>query len=469
MKTNLKLQDLVEATSTTILKKVSEEFVGVATDGRVNNEGKLFFALKGPNYDAHKFLEQVINSGVGGIVVHEDPPFDVRKSKVTIIKVKDTLVALQKLAHHWRKKMPAKMVAITGSNGKTTTKGFAAILCAEKYETQYAKGSYNNHWGLPLSILTLDYEHEVGIFELGMNHAGELTELTKILDPDVSIVTTVGRAHLQSFENIEAVARAKEELYLNSRPGCLKIYNLDNPLTKAMKDRAPKNGPSLTFSAFDSKADVHLKEVVSKLDFMEVSGKIAGEPGHVKVPIFGRQNITNLMAAACIAKACGVESEMIWAALPKCKTTWGRNQIIKLASGAKVIFDGYNANPDSMGALIDNVSRLNIPGKKVAVLGEMLEMGEQSDELHDELGRRVAEGNFDIIWFIGSKGASFERGIKSGNYSKKLFISNTYEEGVATKLLSMLEANDIVLVKGSRGMKLEKVIQSWSPQNFSKD
>jgi UDP-N-acetylmuramoyl-tripeptide--D-alanyl-D-alanine ligase len=308
----------------------------------------------------------------------------------------------------------------------------------------------------------------VAIQEMGMNHKGEIAELVKIADPDVACVTTVGRAHLEFMGSLEAVADAKEEIYKFSRPSAVRVFNLDNPFTKAMLSRAPAGSRALGFSSFDSKADVHLKERLSTLDFMDISGSIGGEPGEARVEVFGRQNVINLMAAAAMALAVGVEPDRIWSGLKKCKTTWGRNQILKSDSGARIIFDAYNANPDSMEALIDNVARLSIPGRRFAVIGEMLEMGSHSEAVHEEVGRELAKGDYEGIWYIGSQGESFGRGLRDGGWKKKPMITAAYDEEVAARLGSMLQNGDVVLVKGSRGMKLERVLSQWRKEDVKK-
>ncbi len=464
------LNDLITGTKGTALLTKETSFTAISTDTREDNAGKIFFALKGENYDAHQFLPQAVKSGAAALVVHGDLAevgTSAEELGITVVKVGDTLKALQQFAQYWRKKLKVKVVAITGSNGKTTTKEFTATILNENFRTHHSVGSFNNHFGVPMSLLALRPEHQVAIQEMGMNHPGEIEELVKIADPDIVGVTTVGRAHLEFMGSLQRIADAKEEIYRYARPSAARIYNLDNAFTKPMLSRAPATSQTITFSSLDSSADVHLKERVSTLDFMEISGSIGGEPGQARVEVFGRQNVNNLMAAAAFALAAGVEPDRIWSGLSKCKTVWGRNQIFKLSSGGRAIFDAYNANPDSVAALIENVSRLNVTGRKFAVIGEMLEMGSHSDQVHEEIGRKLGEGNYELIWFIGSKGESFAAGLKQSGWSNKLIISSSYDEKVAGQVGSMLQTGDIVLMKGSRGMKLEKIMQLWGPQGFT--
>ena len=464
------LDDLKTATGGEVLLSRETTFSAVGTDTRENNTGKIFFALRGSSYDAHQFLPQAVASGAAALVVHSnlrDVGTSVEELDVTVLRVEDTLRALQQFATFWRKKLKVKVIGVTGSNGKTTTKEFSATILAEKYRTHHSVGSFNNHFGVPMSLLAIRPEHQIAIQEMGMNHPGEIEGLVKIADPDIVGVTTVGRAHLEFMGSLQRIADAKEEIYRYARPSAARVYNLDNTYTKPMLARAPATAQTVTFSSLDSNADVHLKERVSTLDFMEISGSIGGEPGEARVEVFGRQNVNNLMAAAAFALAAGVEPDRIWQGLTKCRTVWGRNQIFALSGGGRAIFDAYNANPDSVVALIENVSRLSISGRKFAVIGEMLEMGSHSNQVHEEIGRKLGEGQYEMIWFVGTKGESFEKGLRSAGWTKKLVISNSYDEKVAGQVGSMIQTGDIVLMKGSRGMKLEKILRLWGPEGFS--
>lgn len=463
-----KLEELIQATGGKIVSQGPNEFDGVSTDSRADSTGKIFVPLVGDNFDAHGFVKQAIERGARCIVTHKPiEQLDIASnSSLTIVQVNDTLKALQGMGREWRHKLHPKVIGITGTNGKTSTREFTQAIVSAKYPTYAARGSLNNHFGVPMSLLEIEPSHRVAIIEMGMNHPGELKPLVEMADPDVVLVTMVGRGHLEGMGTVEAIAKEKEEIYVHARKDATRIYNLDNPHTVQMKSRAQWRSRVITFSSQDAMANVQLKETLSTLDFIEVSGSIDGQPGRARIPVFGRQNINNLMAASAAALAVGVEADVIWNALPRCKTTWGRNQIVELGSGARLIFDGYNANPESMGAVIDNISRLSARGKKILVLGEMLEMGEASGALHEELGEKAGATSADLIWFVGPHGQDFTRGVESSSFSKKLLVSNSYEEKLALEVARMLEPNDIILVKGSRGMKLERVVSALDPKNF---
>ncbi len=468
----LTLADVLKATGGKLLSSKAETFLGVGSDTRVDLSGQLFFALKGEAFDAHQFLKKAVEQGAAGLVVHEmSSELESFKSQVSIVHVPDTLKALQDLAHFERLKSQAVIVGITGSNGKTTSKEFSAAVVSSARKVHFPKGSFNNHWGVPFTLLAEPENSEVSLIEMGMNHAGEIQRLCEIAEPDVVVVSMVGRAHIEHFGTIEGIAAAKEEIYRFAKADAIRIYNLDNPHTAKMHARAavdfPKARKILTFSSQNPNADVYLQIREMDMSSISVAGKIAGVEGSAKVFIFGEQNLTNLMVAAAIALSVEMKPQEIWKALERCRTNWGRNQLVHLSSGAELLFDGYNANPDSMKALIDNVKLLSSKGKKVGVFAQMLELGDQSEKLHQELGEWVGRAGFDLVWFYGADCRAFEAGIKSSGFSKKSMVSNSYEDSLASQVASVLNQHDTVLVKGSRGMKLERFVVACKPIDFS--
>jgi UDP-N-acetylmuramoyl-tripeptide--D-alanyl-D-alanine ligase len=434
-------------------------------DSRAEPQGGLFIALKGENFDGHSFVEKLNPDKTMGILVSKDFKVPSKLEKKLVIKVDDTLLALQQMASWVRKKKNPKLIGITGSNGKSTTKEFATTLVSSQYETLSPKGSFNNHFGVPFTLLELENQ-KAAVIEMGMNHPGEIKTLVQIADPDCVVVTTVGRAHLEHLGSIEGVAKAKEEIYEFSKKETVRVFNLDNPFTKRMFEKYRRNSSTLTFSSVDPGADVHFKETVSRIDFLGLKGKIGSDMGEVQVPVFGRHNITNLMAASACALGIGIRSNDIWGMLPKCSGIWGRGQSVKLASGATAIFDAYNANPDSFKALFENVARMKHDGKLFGVFGEMLEMGEEKNQLHFELGRQASDLPFETIIFQGGEGESFSAGLKAGGFSKKLVLSDTYKNNLAIEIASVLKPGDIILIKGSRGNKLERILVDLSPVDF---
>lgn len=462
---------------------------GIGTDTRVDLSGLLFFALKGDAHDAHAYLKNAIEKNSGGLVVHRALTPDEERAceeqakstglPIAVIVVKDTLVALQQLSRHWRHKCRAMILGITGTNGKTSTKEFAAALLSTRFKVQWSKGSFNNHWGVPISLLSIQPDHDVAVIEMGMNHPGELKTLSKLADADAVVCTMVGRGHLEGVGSIEGAAAAKSEIYEYAPKQATFIFNLDNEYTARMMSRFATEGRRVvTFG--EGAGDVSLRVTSMTADSLELEGVIKGIEGRVSVPVFGRHNVTNLMAAASLALIAGMSPQEIWKALPNCRSAWGRNQWVSLKSGARALFDGYNANPESMRAAFENSQLLLAKSggsaaafaKGVAVLGEMRELGEHAAEMHEELGRTARMAGFEEIIFVGPSYESVRKGFESSDLAAPLASVRTfapaYDATIAKALAGRLKAGDYVLIKGSRGMSLEVFLEELSPLDFKK-
>lgn len=460
---------------------------GVGTDTRVDLSGKAFVALVGDTHDAHQFLLKAISAKARALIIHRDllpeerTALELRAIEsgmgVAVIRVPDTLKALQELARHWRHKCRALFLGITGTNGKTSTKEFAAALIGSKLKVQWSKGSFNNHWGVPLSLLSVDPTHDVAVIEMGMNHLGELKALSRLVDADVVVCTMVGRGHLEGVGSVDGVAKAKAEIYEYAPQQATFIFNLDNEHTAKMRERflsgeANSKRRSLTFSensGVDLGADVVLKVVSMTSEHLTVRGTIRGVAGEVAIPVFGAQNVTNLMAAAALALTTGLTPKEIWEAFPLCRSAWGRNQWVDLESGARCLFDGYNANPESMRAALDNYRVLKVDGAKHAILGEMRELGDHTVSAHEEIGQLAAQVGFQSVLFFGPSADAFEKGFRSSTTSAtRVSFDSAKEFDVSRvqKLSGYLRKGDSVLIKGSRGMSLEKALKALAPKNF---
>lgn len=466
----LEISEVLDATGGTCSAKGEIVFTGLGTDTRRSLNGQLFVALKGDRFDAHDFILKAAESGAKGILVHRRPDnFAKIPEDVAMIEVKDTLLALQELAKYWRKKWKFKVLAVTGSNGKTSTKEFSRAMLENHFLTHASHGSFNNHWGVPLSLLAAGPDCEVVIQEMGMNHSGELTRLAQIAEPDVTLVTMVGQAHIGELGSQEAVAQAKEELYL-AAPNSMHIFNIDNEWTRAMWESAKLKLPAekiMTFSSFSASADVNLRVERMSHFSLVVTGTIGNVAGEAVVPVMGRHNVVNLMAAASMSLALRVPPRDIWQDLTRCRGAWGRNQLVHLANGAKVVFDGYNANPESMLALLRNLYEMEVAGKKLVILGAMMELGKEAEEAHFNLGTFVGRADFDVVWFFGPHAADFRRGLEREGFQKTLYISDGYEESLAHEVGSMVHPSDIAVIKGSRAMQMERVLELWRPVDFA--
>lgn len=454
------IQELQQATGGQIVSDSVKEFSRVGTDTRSDLTGRLFIALKGENFDAHDYVPQAVEKGATALLVHQwRDEWNPLTVKASFVQVKDTLQALQAFGRHWRRKHGFKVLGITGSNGKTSTKEFLYALLKDRFRTHASKGSYNNHWGVPLSILEAGPEITHLILEMGMNHIGEIFKLCQIAEPNIVGVTTVGRAHIGELGSQENVAKAKEEIYL-ACPSALHIFNGDNEWTMRMETRS--HGPKIIFSAFNAEREVHFRAQRLNWEGLDIIGHIKGEKGHCWVHVLGRHNVVNLMAASAFALAAGMTPSEIWAKLPTINdTAWGRNQVLTLNNGAKILFDAYNANPDSVTALLKNLYEMEVPGRKFLVMGDMRELGSFTENAHEEAGEKAGAVGFEGIWYVGENGAAFQRGLNKVAKPNVFHHSPDVDESINSKFLGLLRDGDLVAVKASRGIALERVLKAW--------
>lgn len=463
----MNIKDLLNGTQGELKSERLTDFSGVITDSRLEAEDKIFFALIGDVHDAHKFIPDLIKKGVGAIVSHQwTPELESLASQTTWIQVGDTLKALQNFSNYWRKKWAKPVIAITGSNGKTSVKDFTTTILSQKFNILKSHGSFNNHWGVPLTLLNLREEHDVAVVEMGMNRQGEILTLCQIAEPDMAMVNNVGRAHTGFFKSLDGVAAAKEEIYHGLKPQGTAVFNMADSRVKAMAERwKAKISNSFTFGTQD--CDVYFRLDKMTAGGLDISGHIDGVESKTQAVLWGEHNVANLMAAATLALASGMKPKDIWQALDKCQTSWGRNQWLELETGQKLLFDGYNANPDSFKALLESLKQFPQSHRIIAVFGEMREQGENTEEVHRELGAAVANSPIASCLFIGPSQEAFQSGFQSsGGDLKNLIISDTYEDSLALKIKSMLDTDTLVVIKGSRGGALERVVRALDAINF---
>lgn len=471
MNWHLSLSELITATGGRSLSEPHQDLSGVGTDTRADLKGQLFIALKGENFDAHDFVPKAVAQGASSVLVHEwREEWKPLLARASFVQVGDTLKGLQDLGRFWRRKHRFTVVGISGSNGKTSTKEFTAALLKNAIPTFASKGSFNNHWGVPLSLLQAGPQQSIVILEMGMNHAGELTTLTGIAEPNIVAVTMVGRAHIGELGSQEAVAAAKEEMYI-SCPKALHIFNLDNPWTRQMFERSLAAGHTqgrVTFSETKSEADVQFQVVSVTAKGLELKTRIKSETAALTVSVFGRHNVTNLMTASAIAVSLGLKPAQIFKGLGEIsEVAWGRNQFVNLNSGASVLFDAYNANPDSMEAMLNNFAEMRVAGRKFLVVGDMLELGELSEPAHFEVGAKAARLQPAAVLYQGNFAAAFEKGLQSESYAGRFSAIREFDELVAKSFATIFQKGDLIAVKGSRGMKLERVLKTWNPIAFA--
>jgi UDP-N-acetylmuramoyl-tripeptide--D-alanyl-D-alanine ligase len=462
------LNDISNATQGSPLSQSCLEFSGFTADSRDSEiKGKIFFPLVGDNHNGHDYVQSAVENGASGVLVHEwRDEWEPLKKEASFIEVQDTLKALQDFSQFWRKKFDAVVIGLTGSNGKTTTKDFLSQILSHKDKTVASQGSFNNHWGVPFTLLKINEDTKFCVVEMGMNHPGELTTLNGIAQPDIVVVTNVGRAHMGHFSDVDGIAKAKEEIYISAPKKSKFVFNLDNTWTQKMF-RDHQGRELYAYSTKDFSADVYLKLKKSLPQGFEIEGQINGVLGKAKVQFWGEHNIENLSAAACLASVAGMNPNEIWSVLDQCHTGWGRNQWVETKGCGQILFDGYNANPDSFSTLLENLGRVfDSKKKKVAIFGEMLELGEKSAAEHKSLGEQSGRLAWDEVIFVGPSGASFLEGWKLSKNKKTPIILNTYKESLDIDILSMVNEETLTVIKGSRGGALERIIQRMNPISF---
>lgn len=431
---------------------------GVATDSRKITPGCLFVPLTGEHFDGHEFGAAALTGGAACTL------WQLNKGPApsgNVIVVEDTLQALQMLATAYLAQMAPQVVAITGSNGKTTTKDIVASLLSSQYKVHKTQGNFNNHIGLPLTILSMQEDTEIAILEMGMSSRGEIALLASLAAPDVAVITNIGESHLLQLGSRKEIARAKLEIAEGLKPGGLLIYNGDEPL---LEEVLAELGPSVLFGCKTlrfgetSHNDEYPVGIMSHSGGMTFTTNCNGDRAFT-LPVPGRHNVINSLAAIAVARHYGISGDNIEAGLRNLKLTGMRIEMTTTASGITLLNDAYNASPTSMKAAIDVLQSMKSSGIKIAVLGDMLELGPEEVQYHEEVGLYLDPGKIDLLFTYGNLSRYLAKAaeLKFGN--ERIF-SFTDKIELTKLLVSKCRAKDIVLFKASRGMRLEEVLQS---------
>ncbi len=431
---------------------------GFSIDSRTVQAGDLFFAIVAAR-DGHEFVEAALEGGAAGAVVHSTQRRAFRRpaNDPVIIQVADTTAALQDLGRFVRRESGARVVAITGSAGKTTTKETIAEFLAGSYRVVRNKGNLNNHLGLPLSLLELRHGADLAVMELGMNHADEIRLLVSIAEPDVRVWTNVGDAHLGHFESRESIADAKAEILERVRTGDVLICNADDPLVMARVDSF--GGARLTFG-LAADADVRGAAVQDLgLDGTRLTVHTPGGEVEMHTPLLGRGNVSNLLAAVAVATHFGVPLKQIAERARQLRPAAHRGAVLRTPKGVTVVDDSYNSSPAALQRALEVLAGETRATRKAAVIGEMLELGEHSSELHRACGEAAAAAGLDRLIAVGAEAAQAlaEAAVQAG--MPRDAVTWSASSGAASDvILRWLASGDLVLVKGSRGIGTDTVV-----------
>ncbi|GIN63502.1 UDP-N-acetylmuramoyl-tripeptide--D-alanyl-D-alanine ligase [Robertmurraya siralis] len=434
------------------------EISGVTIDSRKIEKGNLFVPFKGEQVDGHLYVEEALEKGAAAALWQKDVPNP--PVHLPVIVVENTLEALQELARQYRSELDVKVVGITGSNGKTTTKDITASLLGLQYKVQKTEGNFNNHIGLPLTILGLEEDTEIAVLEMGMSSVGEIEFLTKLARPSAVIITNIGEAHLQDLGSRERIADAKLEIVKGLMENGLIVYHGDEPLLFERLKNFDGDAKQSTFGRFDYNTlyPLDIRQTDTGSHF-----KVNSLPYEFELPVLGTHNILNALAAMLVAHYFGIPYEKMNDAFSTLKVTNMRMELVEGGCGEKIINDAYNASPTSMKAAIELVTSLSGYEQKILVLGDMLELGPEETSFHYSVGQEIDSSHIDYLFTYGKLGEYIAKGARE-HFPANRVRSFLDKELLLQELKKVINAQTLILVKGSRGMKLEEIVQKLQKQ-----
>jgi UDP-N-acetylmuramoyl-tripeptide--D-alanyl-D-alanine ligase len=449
-----KIADFISAAGEFPPEEVARAY---SIDSRTIGPGQLFFAVKGERLDGHDFVNAALEKGAVAAVVRNDQ-LNRYPDRVRLLAVDDTLVALQTLATAVRKVWGKPLVGVTGSAGKTTTKEAIAHVLGSRYRVLKSEGNFNNHFGLPLMLLKLELEHDVAVIEMGMSHAGEIRALAKIAQPEIGVVTNVAAVHLEFFDSLAGIARAKYELIESLPANGTAVLNADDEYVSQFgRDFKGKVITYGTGAIAAVHVDVRAENVQTRgAEGSEFDVIMAGHREHARLPLVGEHNILNALAAVAVGIARGLTPSDAVGALATLAAPDKRGQVVQLGN-ITVINDCYNSNPKALHAMADALAAMKA-GRRIVVAGEMLELGSAGAEMHRAAGEHIAEKKIDVL--VGVRGLAQEMvdGARQAGATAE-FMATPEEAG--EWLARETRDGDVVLLKASRGVKLEKALETW--------
>jgi len=453
--------DVLKATGGSLVRQGrSVLFDGVSTDTRTITAGSLFVPLEGARFDGHDYIGQALGAGAAGVLVQRDREGILKKipGEATVISVGDTLKALGDLARFWRSRFTIPVVAITGSSGKTTTKEMAAAIMGREKRLLKNEGNLNNLVGLPLTLFQLNDAHEVAVLEMGTNRRGEIARLTEIAGPTVGVITNVGPAHLEGLKSLEAIREEKGDLFRVMDGRGTAVINLDD---EALAPWAGKwKGKKITYG-IQADADVTASRIAHEGEKGTIFNLLMqGASREILLPVLGFHNVSNALGAAAAASAAGLAFDAICQGLMAFKPVGGRMEVYRLKNGGTLIDDTYNANPASVTVALKTLQGLKGECRSTVILGDMLELGIEAEKYHEEIGRTMADTGVSKAYLRGDFARATAKGaLKRGMKGDQVLVDLSTEETVA-HLKACLKTGDWVLVKGSRKMKMEEIVQA---------
>ncbi|HMJ05447.1 MAG TPA: UDP-N-acetylmuramoyl-tripeptide--D-alanyl-D-alanine ligase [Chthoniobacterales bacterium] len=434
----------------------AQEITRISTDSRTIQAGDLFVPIRGENFDGHRFVEQTAERGAAGALVEEGWTGQVPEN-FALIRVADTLVGYQQIAASYRRSLPLKVIAITGSNGKTSTKDFVAAALGRRFRVTKTEGNFNNHVGLPRTILDATAAHEIAVWELGMNHPGEIAALAALAAPDVGIITNIGIAHLEFMGSREAIAEEKGALAEALGSDGTLILNADDAFSEAI---ARRTRAKIVLAGVKHGA-VRADDITQNASGSEFTLMEGAHRCRAQLPVPGLHMVQNALLAVAAGRAFGLSIEECAAGLASAPLTKARLQLRDIR-GVQFLDDSYNANPESMKAALRTLVELEADGQRIAVLGQMSELGMESERGHAEVGEAAAELRIDHLISVGELGEAIARAAERAGLSATTSVPTPSEAAEALALIAL--PGDLVLVKGSRSARMERVLEEYGNQ-----
>jgi UDP-N-acetylmuramoyl-tripeptide--D-alanyl-D-alanine ligase len=434
-------------------------FQGVSINSRTASRGELFVCIKGERFDGHDFLADVMVKEAAGIIISDPKKLPKNSKNPFVIQVPDTLKALQELASFQRKRFPFKVVAITGTNGKSTTKEMIASILETKFKTLKTQGNLNNHIGLPLTLLKREPSHEVGVLEMGMSAAGEIKRLAEIAQPDIGVITNISEGHLVELKSLKNIQSAKGELFDALTEESTAIVNADDPLVLELARSL--RAKTVTFG-IDQPADVRASEIKSEDNIgFQFKVKLFDKTLSVRLPYLGYCNIYNTLAALATGHSLGIQEDAMTRGLENYQRMSQRNELTQ-HKGVDLINDSYNANPRSMTEALKTLDNFKAHGRRIFAIGDMLELGDLSIPAHENLGEEISRSKVNILIAVGKLASLTAKNTRAlaGNKIKVLEFADHQE--AAEFLIRETSSGDCVMFKGSRGSAMEKILQIFN-------
>jgi len=448
------VQDIARITGGKLLSSNGDQLViGLSVDSRTIKSGEFFIAVKGKNFDGHQFINEAIQKGAAGVIASEDISCEFKEKAGHVIVVEDVMRAIGAIAYEIRRRINSTVIAITGSNGKTTVKDYLAGILSLKYNIIASRKSFNNIIGLSLTLFEAAASHDIVILELGTNHPGEMDVLGKIAEPDIVVITNIGRAHMEFFHNEKEIFKEKTSLLKYLRSGGYVFVNGDDPFLRELSTG------QAGIKCYGTAAGNNI--MINKISRKKTGYEFFVDEDKYRFPQKGMHNIYNIAAAIAAARHLGVENKQIIEKVKNMSLPPMRLERIK-AEGVNFINDAYNANPDSFECALNVLEGSMCVGRRVVIAGDMLELGGKSEDLHRKLGKSIAGRNIDLLVALGQWSPATIEGALEGGMPRENAIQAKGHDHAAEIIRQNTNEQSLVLLKGSRGTKMEEIIKCFT-------